>query len=135
MRIGELAKQVGVSVEAIRYYEQQGLLDKAARSESNYRSYGSDTTKRLEFIRLCRGLDMSLVEIQTLLKMAAAPSADCGAVDVLLDEHIRKVREQRSDLAKLEKQLKLLRVDCHPSMQVRGCGILKELASVSGNES
>lgn len=135
MRIGELAKRVGVSVETIRFYEQQGLLEKATRSESNYRSYDSDTTKRLEFIRRCRSLGMSLSEIQTLLKLAVAPGADCGEVDALLDEHIGKVREQRSELAKLERQLKSLRVDCHPSKQVRGCGILRELALVSGDKS
>ena len=135
MRIGELAEQVGVSVETIRYYEQQGMLENPVRSESNYRRYGSEATKRLGFIRQCRSLGISLKEIQPLLKLAEAPGAYCGEVDALLDEHIRKVREQRRDLARLERQLKALRVDCHPSMQVRGCGILQDLALVTESES
>ncbi len=135
MRIGELAEQVGVSVETIRYYEQQGLLENPARSESNYRRYGAEATKRLGFIRQCRSLGMSLTEIRPLLKLAEAPGAHCGEVDVLLDEHIRKVREQRRNLAKLERQLKSLRADCKPSMQVRGCGILQDLVLVTENVS
>ncbi len=131
MRIGELAEQVGVSVEAIRYYEQQGLLENPARSESNYRRYGAEATKRLGFIRQCRSLGISLTEIRPLLKLAEAPVAHCGEVDALLDEHIRKVREQRRNLAKLERQLKSLRADCKPSMQVRGCGILQDLVMVT----
>ena len=127
MRIGELAEQVGVSVETIRYYEQQGLLEKPARSESNYRRYGAEATKRLGFIRQCRSLGIGLTEIRPLLKLAEAPGANCGEVDALLDEHIRKVREQRRNLASLERQLKALRADCKPSRQVRGCGILQDL--------
>lgn len=135
MRIGELAEQVGVSVETIRYYERQGLLENPARSESNYRSYGGEATKRLGFIRQCRSLGISLREIRPLLKLAEAPGAHCGEVDVLLDEHIRKVREQRRNLAKLERQLKSLRTDCHPSMQVRGCGILQDLVLTTERKS
>lgn len=128
MRIGELAEQVGVSVATIRYYEQQRLLDPAARSQSNYRRYGPETAKRLGFIRQCRALGIGLAEIRRLLKLADSPEGDCGEVDQLLDEHISKVREQRKELAKLERELKSLRADCSPSRQVRGCGILQDVA-------
>lgn len=133
MRIGELAEQVGVSVETIRYYEQQGLLEKPARSASNYRRYGPEAAKRLGFIRQCRALGIGLTEIRPLLKLAQAPGAHCGEVDALLDEHIRKVREQRRNLAKLERQLKSLRADCKPSKQARGCGILQDLVVTESN--
>jgi Cd(II)/Pb(II)-responsive transcriptional regulator len=128
MRIGELAKQAGVSVETIRYYEQQGLLEKSARSDSNYRRFGSDAEKRLRFIVQCRLLDMSMKDIQRLLSLVDTPEANCGDVDEMLDEHIAKVREQRRNLEKLEKSLLALRSDCHPSMQVKGCGILRDSA-------
>ena len=111
MRMGELAAQAGVSVATIRYYEQQGLLDKPARSESNYRRYGSEATKRLVFVRQCRSLDISMTEIRRLLKLAAVPDANCGDVDEMLDQHIRKVRQQRRDLAKFERVLIALRAD------------------------
>ena len=131
MHIGELAKIVGVSVPTIRYYEHEGLVEKPARSDSNYRRYGSETVTRLDFIRQCRSLGISLTEIRRLLRLKEAPDANCGEVDVLLDEHISNVREQRRNLAKLERDLKALRADCHPSGQVRGCGILRDSALVA----
>src|SRR5690606_9458021 len=67
LKIGELALQTGSSVETIRYYEQQDLLPQAMRSASNYRLYGDEHVKRLQFIRHCRSLDMTLDEIRTLL--------------------------------------------------------------------
>ena len=131
MHIGDLAKIVGVSVATIRYYEQEGLIEKPARSDANYRRYGSETVTRLGFIRQCRSLGISLTEIRRLLKLTGAPDANCGEVDVLLDEHISNVRAQRRNLAKLERELKTLRADCHPSGQVRGCGILRDSALIA----
>lgn len=131
MNIGDLAKTVRVSVATIRYYEQEGLIEKPARSGSNYRRYGLVTVTRLGFIRQCRSLGMSLTEIRRLLTLTEAPDANCAEVEVLLDKHIRNVREQRRNLAKLERELKALRADCHPSGQVRGCGILRDSALVA----
>lgn len=133
MRIGELAAKADVRVATIRYYEQSGLLEKAARSESNYRRYGSEAASRLGFIKRCRSLGIGLAEIRRLLDLAKSPEANCSEVDVLLDEHITNVREQRRGLAKLERELKKLRADCHPSRRVRGCGILRySTAAVHG---
>ncbi len=128
MRIGELANKVGVPVATIRYYEQSGLLDKPARSESNYRRYGPEVLSQLGFVRRCRSLGISVAETRRLLKLAAAPDANCGEVDVLLDQHIAQVHEQLKNLAKLERELKALRADCSSTKRVRGCGILRSSA-------
>jgi DNA-binding transcriptional MerR regulator len=49
MRIGELARQVGISTQTIRYYERQGLMGAfpSQRSQSNYRMYPEDSIERL----------------------------------------------------------------------------------------
>lgn len=125
MRIGELASSVGFSVATIRFYEQEGLLDKPDRSDAGYRAYGDGVVERLGFIQRCRALGIGIAEIRRLIRLAEAPNADCGEVDVLLDEHIRKVQVQRRDLATLERDLRALRADCHPSGQVSGCGMLR----------
>ena len=126
MRIGALAKTLGLPAATIRFYEQEGLIAPPARSESNYRSYGADVAKRVEFIQQCRTLGISLKEIRRLLMLSEAPLADCGEVDVMLDKHIASVREQRRKLAKLERDLKALRADCHPGKEVQGCGIFRK---------
>jgi DNA-binding transcriptional MerR regulator len=128
MRISELARAVELPAATIRFYEAEGLIEKPARSISNYRRYSPEAIKQLDFIRRCRSLGIGLAEIRRLMNLAKSPSADCAEVDDLLDEHIAKVQEQRRNLAKLERELKALRADCHPSRQVRGCGILRNAA-------
>lgn len=125
MKIGELARKSGASAKTIRFYEEQGLLGEATRTESNYREYAGADLDRLQFVLQCRSLDLGLVEIKRLLSLRETPEANCCEVDDLLDEHIRKVQQQRKSLAKLEKDLKALRADCLPSRTVKGCGILR----------
>ena len=65
LKIGEVAKRTGCLVETIRYYEREGLLLEPARSEGNYRLYTDIHVDRLQFIRHCRVLDMTLEEFGT----------------------------------------------------------------------
>ena len=80
MRIGELAQTSGTPIETIRFYEREGLLPAAARTEGNYRIYTPQHADRLGFIRQCRSLDMTLDEVRVLLRFKDQPLADCGAV-------------------------------------------------------
>ena len=91
MKIGELAKATGTQAETIRYYEREGLLPDAGRTESNYRVYGEGHARRLGFIRHCRSLDMTIGEIRTLLRFKDGPEENCDEVNALLDEHIEHV--------------------------------------------
>jgi Cd(II)/Pb(II)-responsive transcriptional regulator len=127
MKIGELARATDTRVETVRYYEKQGLLPAPARSGGNYRLYGPGHVERLRFIRHCRGLDMSLDEIATLLRLKDAPESDCGDVNTLLDEHIGHVGKRIRELRALERQLKQLRARCARPTDAGHCGILDEL--------
>ena len=51
MKIGELALLTKTPVETIRYYEREGLLQQAPRSEGNYRIYAPEHAERLAFVR------------------------------------------------------------------------------------
>ena len=73
MKIGQLADATGTQGEAIRYYEREGLLPVAGRTESNYRVYSEAHVQRLAFIRHCRCLDMTL----------GRDAADCGILEGL----------------------------------------------------
>jgi Cd(II)/Pb(II)-responsive transcriptional regulator len=131
MKIGELAGAAQTPVETVRYYEREGLLPQAPRTEGNYRIYGAANVERLAFIRHCRSLDMTLDEIRVLLRVKDDPQADCGEVNVLLDEHIGHVAKRIRELRLLEKQLKLLREQCAGPQDAAHCGILSELAQGS----
>lgn len=134
MKIGELAKATTTQAETIRYYEREGLLPETARTEGNYRVYGSEHVDRLSFIRHCRGLDMTLDEIRVLLRFKDSPHEDCAQVNVLLDEHIGHVAARIKELKALERQLKTLRKNCHESQQASQCGILTELSTASRHD-
>jgi len=129
LKIGELAKRTGSQVETIRYYEQEGLLPAPARSEANYRLYGPTHIERLQFIRHCRSLDMTLDEIRSLLMFRDAPEENCGEVNALLDKHIGHVVARISELQALQKQLKALRSLCQSTQAVKDCKILQSLAN------
>ncbi len=128
MKIGELAQAARAPVETIRYYEREGLLPLAPRSEGNYRIYGPGHVERLAFVRHCRSLDMTLDEIRALLRFKDAPQSDCGEVNALLDAHIGHVAARIRELRQLEKQLKALREQCAGVHDAAHCGILNGLA-------
>ena len=92
MRIGELSKLSGVAVETIRFYENEGLIPKAARSMNNYRSYTESHLKRLQFIRHCRSLDMSLDDIRLLIDVGARQNAKACKV-----HHTPHEKDRRAD--------------------------------------
>ena len=128
MRIGELARQAGCPVETVRYYEREGLLPLANRSEgNNYRVYDHTHLERLLFIRRCRALDMTQDEIRVLLAALDSPEADCETVNRLLDAHLAHVEARIAELDRLRGQLESLRQACRTASAARDCGILQQL--------
>lgn len=135
MKIGELSAASSTPVETIRYYEREGLLPAPARTQGNFRSYEAAHLERLQFIRHCRGLDMSLDEVRVLLKVKDDPSADCGDVNALLDAHIGHVTTRIKELRLLERQLKELRQRCCDAPGSQQCGILAGLSEAASEPS
>lgn len=127
LKISQIAAATGASAETIRYYEQEGLLPQPARSAGNYRLYGDEHIKRLQFIRHCRSLDIALDEIRILLSLRDAPEANCDEVNMLLDRHIGQVATRIRELKSLQSQLEQLRAQCGDARPARQCGILLEL--------
>lgn len=135
MRIGELGEATGVDVETIRYYERSGLLPKPDRQANGYRAYGSSHLERLAFIRHCRALDMPLADIQRLSGLIDRPQADCGDINLVIDEHLGRVRARLKSMRALEKQLTALRAHCEVGHKVAECGILQELVAAAHGEA
>lgn len=130
MKIGALAKAAQCTVQTVRYYEKEGLLEEPARTSANYRSYEAAHVERLRFIRNCRVLDMTHDEIRTLLVLREQPTRDCGGVNQLLDEHIAHVDTRIAELVQLKQQLDELRRRCQQEQAMNACGILKGLTSM-----
>lgn len=134
MRIGELAKAAKCTTETIRFYEKEGLLPDAGRTESNYRSFGPAHVERLRFIRNCRAFDMSHGEIRALLEAMDASAGQCGPVNDVLDQHLAHVDARIEQLRQLRAQLATLRGQCQTERPVEDCGILQGLASMETQE-
>ncbi len=128
MKIGELAKQTGTTVETIRYYEKEGLLPEPQRNANGYRSYGTAHLERLRLIRNCRALDMAQSEIRTILAAVDQHAQNCAPINGIFDEHIRHVDMRIAELTHLKAQLETLRQRCQSSQTETGnCGILRGL--------
>ncbi len=71
IRIGDLAAQTGVTVEALRYYEQRGLVRPSGRRASGYREYPADSVRLVRFIKRAQGLGFTLAEVEELVQLRA----------------------------------------------------------------
>jgi len=129
MKIGELAKRTNCTVQSIRHYDKEGLISASARSEGNFRLYDRSTIDRLMFIKHCRSLDLSIIEIRQLLHLSDSPDERCEDINRMIDSHVIEVEQRISDLQSLRKQLKSLRNSCSDKRTVKQCGILSNLSS------
>jgi len=130
MKIGELAARAGCDAQTVRFYEREGLLEEPRREASGYRDYAEHHLTRLNFIRHCRSLDISLQEVRQLLEFAARPEQSCAQVNELLDEHIGLVKARIRSLKVLEKQLVALRETCDGDTS-HACAILDSFVSAA----
>jgi DNA-binding transcriptional MerR regulator len=114
LKIGELARRTGLTVRALRHYDDIGLLKPSARADSGYRLYGREDIARLYRIQALRRLEVSLSEIGTLLDKDAGGLCDIVAQQLAsLDRQIRQATALRDHLGKLQAQL---RASAEPTM-------------------
>jgi DNA-binding transcriptional MerR regulator len=135
MQIKEAAATTGLTVEAIRYFEREGLVASPHRSDNGYRHYAQDHLTRLRFIANCRALEMSHEEIRALLEASASSAANCDSVNAIVRTHITHVRERVATLRRLLKRLQQIEASCAASGtgggSVDGCEILRALSDPS----
>jgi DNA-binding transcriptional MerR regulator len=110
--IGRLARQVGLGVETLRYYERRGLLEPQQRSASGYRLYQGGALRRLRFIRRAQALGFSLNEIAELLALSDCPEASAGEVQRLTRAKIADIEARIRDLERMKAALAGLEARC-----------------------
>ncbi|MBN9268616.1 MAG: helix-turn-helix domain-containing protein [Hyphomicrobium sp.] len=125
--IGELARQTGVKVPTIRYYESIGLLPDAPRSQSNRRQYGTAAVERLQFIRHARELGFEVQAIRELLSLAREPRRSCAQVDALARNHLQAVTRRIERLTALKSELEQMIKACARG-RIADCRILDTLS-------
>jgi DNA-binding transcriptional MerR regulator len=128
MQIGTIAKKIGLSVDAIRFYERNALLPRAARTQGGFRQYGESDVETLAFIRRVQGLGFKLSEIRGLLNLRGNRLQPCAPVRRRLQEKLVDVRRKLTDLHRLEHELRLALRSCNRELLKRPahCPILRE---------
>jgi len=112
LTIGKLARQVGVGVETLRYYERRGLIEPQRRTDSGYRLYHADTRRRLRFIRRAQALGFSLDEVSELLSLSDRPGESAAEVKQLAREKIDDIETRIRDLERMKSALSDLEEQC-----------------------
>ncbi len=127
--IGAASKATGVNIETIRYYERIGLMPPPPRRSGKYRQYDHEMIKRLAFIRRCRRLGFSLVEIREFLRFVDGGDLSCAEVKDRTVAHIQEVRDKIRDLRTVERVLSDMAAQCDDGA-VPGCPIIDALYTV-----
>jgi len=117
MQIGQVAKQTGLSVDAIRFYERNRLLAAPVRSEGGFRLYSSEDLASLEFIRSLQTLGFSLNEIREFVSLRVNDRHACSDVRKMLDVKLKDVHAKRLALAEIEAELKIALVKCNSELK------------------
>jgi len=126
MKIGELSKETGVSIDTIRYYEQRGLIPPAGRSASGYRQYSDEDVSRLAFIVQSKELGFTLEEISQLLAIRA-DGRNCAEVRAVAEAKAEEIEARIQKLARMRSTLITLAEQCEQSSETDPCPILKSL--------
>jgi MerR family copper efflux transcriptional regulator len=136
-QIGQLARRVGVSAKAIRYYEQVGLVPEPVRSKSGYRLYGVEDEERLRFICTARRTGFTLGEIKEILGLRDRGTTPCDYVRTAIRRHLGELDRQIAELRQLKRELKNLErvgnsVRAEPETPAAFCHILEASVGSSG---
>jgi MerR family copper efflux transcriptional regulator len=129
MTIGRLAKQAGVNIDTIRYYERNGLIPEPVRRPSGYREYATTDVERLRFILRAKDLGFTLAEIGELLSLSA--DRDVRGVKRRAEQRLEQVEHKIKELQRVRRGLKTLIDACPGHGDLERCPIV---AALSGEE-
>jgi MerR family copper efflux transcriptional regulator len=137
MQIGTVAKRIGLSVDAIRFYERSALLPLAPRTNGGFRRYGNSDVETLLFIRRVQALGFTLGEIRELLGMRQNKLRACRTVRRRLKQKLECVRVKLADLKKLEHELGSALRSCDRELSKRAarCPLLGVRKSVESENA
>lgn len=131
LTIGRLAELTQSNVPTIRYYEEIGLLPKAARRLGGHRTYGEADLHRLTFIRRCRDFGFPIEQVRALIALTERPDRDCVEARDVAQQHLDVVRDKLRELRALEKSLKIFVTTCDNACaggSAADCVILEDLS-------
>lgn len=136
MHIGIVAKRIGLTPDAIRFYERNALLPRPPRTEGGFRQYGESDIETLAFIRRVQGLGFKLSEIRSFLNLRGSSMQPCAPVRCRLQAKLTDVRRKLADLKKLEHELRAALHSCDRELRKQNahCPILRKETNPVGHK-
>ncbi len=131
--IGKVSKESGTPIETIRFYEREGLLPEAARTESGYRLYDKDAAKRLRFISRAKSLGFTLAEIREILNLQDSPASNRAGrseVKAITERKLADIERKIADLQRMQNVLSHLSQECSGKGGVTHCPIIETLTGI-----
>jgi MerR family transcriptional regulator, copper efflux regulator len=105
LRVGEVARRSGVGVEALRFYERSGLLDRPSRTENGYRLYGEEVLERLAFIKRAQALGFSLEEVGRVIAEKRAGQTPCAEVREIVRRRLQELDERMAQMRRYRREV------------------------------
>lgn len=107
LKIGEVARLVGMPAKTLRYYEDIGLVSPAGRTDSGYRIYGWRELERIGFVRRAKLMGLTLDQIRSLVKTAedGIPNGVFQRLDDLLDRKLEETERKMEELRAFRESL------------------------------
>jgi MerR family mercuric resistance operon transcriptional regulator len=125
LTIGRLAREAGVGVETVRYYQQRKLLPVPARTGA-YRHYSAGLVDTIRFIKRAQELGFSLDEIAELLCLNDGASR--ASIRRIAGARLAQIMAKLADLERMQGALKHLVAECEHTGVDRPCPIIASLA-------
>ena len=127
MNIGKAAKLSNLTVKAVRYYANIGLVKPQQNIFSGYREYTNEEVSKLKFIGKARKFDFSVNECKELLSLYEDKNRTSKEVKKITLEKISQIDTKLKDLNDLRNELSFLASNCHGDDKPN-CPILDELS-------
>jgi len=127
MNIGKAAKLSNLTVKAVRYYANIGLVKPQQNISTGYRDYTEEEVAKLKFIGKARSFDFSINECKELLSLYGDKNRTSKEVKKITLEKISQIESKLKDLNDLKKELSFLANNCHGDDKPN-CPILDELS-------
>ncbi|HVM32290.1 MAG TPA: heavy metal-responsive transcriptional regulator [bacterium] len=107
LKIGQVAKQSGASIDTIRYYEKKGILNGPARTAGGFRVYPPEAVDQLVFIRKAQTMGLTLKEIKQIICCGDEGLGPCCDLTVeLFTKKIQEFERKTSELNRMKRKLK-----------------------------
>ena len=125
--IAWVAKETGVNVQTVLYYERRGLLPAPSRSLNGYRLFNDVSVQRIYFIKRAQELGFTLKQVLALLTLQGEHNASCAEVSAMATSHLEEIETKILDLERMKKALIPLVEACPKKGSLNICPIMESL--------